>query len=69
MPHLAGKHLDAAFMSEPAPALPVTEFDAVARAELEKAMAKVISEGMDINTALRQAEQIINQEAEAQNRS
>lgn len=66
MPHLAGKHLEAAFLSEPAPALPVTEFDAVARWELEQAMAKVAKEGVDINTALRQAEEIINQEVASQ---
>lgn len=62
LPMLKGKRIDAIFKTVPANIFPPTEFEAKARDFVNGTTTKAILEqGVDMNTALRQAEEAINQ--------
>ncbi|CAG7651917.1 ABC transporter substrate-binding protein [Paenibacillus allorhizosphaerae] len=64
MPHLQGKHLKPAFLSNPAKALPVSKYDSFAEGYMSGAIGPVVKGEKDINTALREAEEQINKNIE-----
>ncbi|MBD2862686.1 ABC transporter substrate-binding protein [Paenibacillus oceani] len=57
---LKGKNVQAIFRQKSAPLYKVTEYDPIAQSFLEKALAEVINNGKDINTALRDANELAN---------
>jgi multiple sugar transport system substrate-binding protein len=62
LPILKGKRVDAIFKTAPANIFPPTEFEGKARDFVNGTTTKaVLEQGVDINTALRQAEEAINQ--------
>jgi multiple sugar transport system substrate-binding protein len=64
-PALKGKHLEALFKIKGANSPELTKFDPIVRTELNNAMARIVNEGADVNTALRQAEESANSKIEA----
>lgn len=64
-PHLAGKHIEAVFKSKPAKALPVSQYDMLSGAILQKSIVAVAKGEKDINTALREAEEEYNRQVTA----
>ncbi len=68
--YLEGKNLEALFKSQQAKALPVTRYDGTAQGIISNAIIRVVQDGIDINTALREAEEELNgviQDGEAGN--
>lgn len=61
MPHLEGKNLQAAFLTDPAPALPASALAAQGQAISQEAFFRVMRDGQDINSALAQANEELNQ--------
>lgn len=64
LPYLQGKHLQAAFLSQPAKALPVSKYDAFAEPYMSGAIGPVVKGEKDINTVLRESEEAINKNIE-----
>lgn len=60
-----GKHLQAAFMTKPAKALPVSKYDSFAEDRMASTIGTVVKGEKDINTILREAEEAINANIEA----
>jgi multiple sugar transport system substrate-binding protein len=63
---LKGKNVGAIFKMEPAPVPGLTLYDGIARGEAGTAANNVVKGAVDINTALRTAEEAANQKIEAQ---
>ncbi len=61
MPHLEGKNLRAAFLTNPAPALPASALAGEGQSISQQAFFRVMHEGQDINSALAQADEELNQ--------
>lgn len=61
MPHLEGKNLQAAFLTNPAPALPASALAGLGQGISQQAFFRVMREGQDINSALAQANEELNQ--------
>lgn len=59
-PHLDGKNLQVAFKTQPAKAIPATRLSSFGSAASQEAFQKVMKEGIDINTALSQADEQLN---------
>lgn len=66
---LEGKNIAAITDSELAPLPPFSKYENIPQDELYKASVAVIDEGMDINSALRQAEEASNQRIEQELKS
>jgi hypothetical protein len=66
MASFKGKNKQAVFQVVPAPQLAYTLYDQIANKELGAAMNQVIDKKVDVNTALRQAEEKANQAIDAQ---
>jgi multiple sugar transport system substrate-binding protein len=63
--YLKGKNLQAIFKVTPAPIVPTTKFSNIASSIVDSSLTKaVFTQGTDINTALRQAEEEINRKIE-----
>lgn len=61
IPALAGKNLKAAFLSQPAPAVPVSKYDEAGQKQMSgPALNLMLKNQKDINTVLRESEEIIN---------
>lgn len=65
MKSLEGKNIKAVFQSAFAPPYPPTEYDSLVTPHLNDAINKVIDGVLDINTALRQAEEASNRDIQA----
>jgi multiple sugar transport system substrate-binding protein len=65
MPNLKGKRLEVAFKSQPAKALPVSIYDSYAEPYMANLINAVVKGDKDINTILREAEEAINKNIEA----
>jgi hypothetical protein len=63
---LKGKNVGAIFKMEPAPVPGLTLYDGIARGEAGTAANNVVKGAVDINTALRTAEEAANQKIDAQ---
>jgi multiple sugar transport system substrate-binding protein len=61
-PILKGKNMAAVFHNKPAPNPKFTKYDSIAESNLSKAFTKVAEGKTDINTALREAEEVANKE-------
>jgi multiple sugar transport system substrate-binding protein len=61
-----GKNKQAVFKVVPAPQLAYTLYDKITNNELNAAVNQMLDKGVDVNTALRQAEEKANQAIEAQ---
>lgn len=59
-----GKNANAVFQLDPAPYRFLSKYDNIVAGYIAAAMSRVINEGIDINTALREAEEITNQKIE-----
>lgn len=59
-PHLEGKNLQVAFKTQPATAIPATKLSGIGSTISQQAFTKVMKEGVDINTALNQADEELN---------
>ncbi|WP_028550684.1 ABC transporter substrate-binding protein [Paenibacillus sp. UNC451MF] len=59
---LKGKNMDAILKSSPAPSTPPSEYKEIAKRQIVPAFNKVIDQDMDINTALREAEELADKE-------
>ncbi|MDF2714629.1 MAG: extracellular solute-binding protein family 1 [Paenibacillus sp.] len=64
MQALKGKNIQAIFKLKSAPLYKVTKYDPIAQEFLEKALNEVITDGKDVNTALREANEKANQKIE-----
>lgn len=60
MPYLQGKNLQAIFKTQSATALPSSALNSAGRTAIFAAYDKVMMEGLDVNTALRQADEQMN---------
>ena len=65
LPYLNGKNLQAAFKTQPAKALPATKYSGIGQQLSQEAFTRVMKEGVDINTALSQADEKLNKQIEA----
>lgn len=61
MPHLEGKNLQAAFLTNPAPALPASALAGQGQGISQQAFFRVMQDGQDINSALAQADEELKQ--------
>ncbi|MDF2719378.1 MAG: extracellular solute-binding protein family 1 [Paenibacillus sp.] len=61
MQSLKGKNIQAIFKLKSAPLYKVTKYDPIAQEFLEKALNEVLTDGKDVNTALREANEKANQ--------
>jgi multiple sugar transport system substrate-binding protein len=64
IPYLQGKRVASAFKTSPAAPYVPTQFVNIANAEAENALKEVVKGNVDINTALRNADEIINKKIE-----
>ncbi|TMV47738.1 extracellular solute-binding protein [Paenibacillus mesophilus] len=64
MQSLKGKNIQAIFKLKSAPLYKVTKYDPTAQEFLEKALNEVLTDGKDVNTALREANEKANQKIE-----
>ncbi|MDB5083956.1 MAG: transporter substrate-binding protein [Bacilli bacterium] len=64
-PELKGKNLQAIFKSNPVPVLPMTSYDGLAQNEIFKYVTLVETGKLDVNTALRQANDAANKDIQA----
>jgi multiple sugar transport system substrate-binding protein len=62
---LSGKHIDAALALAPAKPRSYTLYDNLGVVRLQQALSSVAVENKDINTALREAEELLNKDIEA----
>ncbi len=60
LPHLEGKHVQAAFSSTPIRPLTVTRYDQTAQQIMQQAIIAYAEQGMDIDVVLQMAEEQIN---------
>lgn len=60
LPYLDGKNLEAIFKTQPAKALTATKFSGYGNTVLKEAFDQVMKEGLDINSALREADEKLN---------
>jgi len=58
---LQGKHTEAIFKNKVAKPVPITNYDLIGRSAMVSKFAEIIFDGKDVNTALREAEEQINQ--------
>lgn len=65
MPYLQGKNVMAAFKTTPAIALPVSKYDSFAEGYMSNAIIPVVNGEKDINSALREAEEHISKNIDA----
>ncbi|MDQ1913450.1 extracellular solute-binding protein [Paenibacillus sp. GD4] len=64
LPGFKGKHLDALFMLQAAKSPSVSKYEAEGAKQLRSAFQNMIKQNLDVNTALRQAEEQINKAVE-----
>ena len=65
IPYLQGKNLKAIFLSEPAAPVPPSQFGTDGSTLSQEAFQKVMKNGVDVNTALREADEKLNQKIAA----
>lgn len=63
---LKGKHIEAIFKTQPAAGIEVSEYNStIGKKAIDDILPKVVLENLDVNTALRMAEEEINKKLEA----
>lgn len=65
VPYLKGKNLSVVAKTKTAPRFEVTRFDAAVNKYVFEAFGKMNNEGMDVNTALRMAAELMNKDIQA----
>jgi multiple sugar transport system substrate-binding protein len=64
--YLKGKNMAAIYKTRPAKSFVPTKYDGISMGAINNALDAVVNKGVDVNTALRQAEESVNQQIAAQ---
>lgn len=62
MDFMKNKHIEAIYKTKPAKTFVPTKYDSIAMSAMNAAVSKIVKNGVDLNTALREAEESINKQ-------